>query len=102
MFFEELGLAEPRYRLEVGGRSPRGPCSPRSGLGLAEAIAAEQPDWVLVYGDTNSTLGGARAAAAAGVPLAHVEAGLRSNDLSLLDFHNRTEIVFIFAAPGRF
>ena len=44
--------------------------------GLLDAIADERPDWVLVYGDTNSTLGGARAAVEAGVPLAHVEAGL--------------------------
>jgi UDP-N-acetylglucosamine 2-epimerase len=59
--------------------------------GLTDAIAAERPDWVLVYGDTNSTLGGARAAVEAGVPLAHVEAGLRSYDLSMPEEHNRVE-----------
>ena len=59
--------------------------------GSRDAIAAERPDWVLVYGDTNSTLGGARAAVAAAVPLAHVEAGLRSYDLSMPEEHNRIE-----------
>ncbi len=90
VFFDELGLAEPRYRLEVGGLA-RGDMLAALRPGLLEAIRAERPDWVLVYGDTNSTLGGARAAAEAGVPLVHVEAGLRSNDLSMPEEHNRIE-----------
>ena len=90
VFFDELGLGEPRYRLEVGGL-PREEMLAALRPGLAEAIAAERPDWVLVYGDTNSTLGGARAAAEAGVALAHVEAGLRSHDLSMPEEHNRIE-----------
>jgi UDP-GlcNAc3NAcA epimerase len=90
VFFDELGLGEPRYRLAVGGLGREemlGALRP----GLLDAIGAERPDWVLVYGDTNSTLGGARAAAEAGVPLAHVEAGLRSHDLSMPEEHNRIE-----------
>jgi UDP-N-acetylglucosamine 2-epimerase len=90
VFFEELGLGEPRYRLDVGGL-PREEMLEALRPGLREAIAAERPDWVLVYGDTNSTLGGARAAAEAGVPLAHVEAGLRSYDDSMPEEHNRVE-----------
>ena len=90
VFFDELGLGEPRYRLEVGGLG-REEMLEALRPGLAEAIAAERPDWVLVFGDTNSTLGGARAAAAAGVSLAHVEAGLRSYDLSMPEEHNRVE-----------
>jgi UDP-N-acetylglucosamine 2-epimerase len=88
VFFDELRLGEPRYRLEVGGL-PREQMLEALRPGLGDAIAAERPDWVLVYGDTNSTLGGARAATEAGVPLAHVEAGLRSYDDSMPEEHNR-------------
>ena len=90
VFFDELGLGEPRYRLEVGGLG-REEMLAALRPGLLDAIRAERPDWVLVYGDTNSTLGGARAAGEAGVALAHVEAGLRSYDLSMPEEHNRIE-----------
>ncbi len=90
VFFDELGLGEPRYRLDVGGLG-REQMLEALRPGLADAIAAERPNWVLVYGDTNSTLGGARAAVEAVVPLAHVEAGLRSYDLSMPEEHNRVE-----------
>jgi UDP-N-acetylglucosamine 2-epimerase len=90
VFFDELGLGEPRYRLDVGGL-PRAEMLEALRPGLSDAIAAERPDWVLVYGDTNSTLGGARAASEAGVALAHVEAGLRSYDESMPEEHNRIE-----------
>jgi UDP-GlcNAc3NAcA epimerase len=90
VFFDELGLGEPRYRLEVGGL-PRDEMLAALRPGLLDAIGAERPDSVLVYGDTNSTLGGARAAAEAGVPLAHVEAGLRSGDPGMPEEHNRIE-----------
>ena len=90
VFFEELDLPEPRYRLEVGGLG-RDEMLVTLVPGLRDAISAERPDWVLVYGDTNSTLGGARAAVEAGVPLAHVEAGLRSYDDSMPEEHNRIE-----------
>jgi UDP-GlcNAc3NAcA epimerase len=90
VFFDELGLGLPRHRLEVGGLR-RDEMLEALRSGLADAIAAERPDWVLVYGDTNSTLGGARAAAEAGVSLAHVESGLRSYDLSMPEEHNRVE-----------
>jgi UDP-N-acetylglucosamine 2-epimerase len=59
---------------------------------IREAIEQEQPDWVLVYGDTNTTLAGARAAVEAGVRVAHVEAGLRSGDLSMPEENNRIEV----------
>jgi UDP-N-acetylglucosamine 2-epimerase len=85
VFFDELGLPEPRYRLDlrtadVDAMSAR----------VREAVEAEQPDWVLVYGDTNSTLAGARAAGT--IRVAHVEAGLRSFDLSMPEERNRIEV----------
>jgi UDP-N-acetylglucosamine 2-epimerase len=60
--------------------------------GIRKALEAERPDWALVYGDTNSTLAGARAARDAAVPLAHVEAGLRSGDLEMPEERNRIEV----------
>src|SRR5437763_8166443 len=68
VFFDELGLGEPRHRLEVGGLR-RDEMLAALGPGLLGILERERPDWVLVYGDTNSTLGGARAAAEADLPL---------------------------------
>jgi UDP-N-acetylglucosamine 2-epimerase len=86
VFFDQLGLAEPRYRLDLH-TSDTAAMEPE----IAARIRAESPDLVLVYGDTNSTLAGARAAADAAVPLAHVEAGLRSGDLEMPEERNRIE-----------
>ena len=86
VFFEELALDEPRYALDL-----RTADADEMRAAIAAPLAQERPDWVLVYGDTNSTLAGAQAAAEAGVPLAHVEAGLRSGDLSMPEERNRIE-----------
>ena len=87
VFFEELALPEPTHALGLRSADPA-VMTPRIG----ELVAAERPAWVLVYGDTNSTLAGALAAAEAAVSLAHVEAGLRSGDLSMPEERNRIEV----------
>jgi UDP-GlcNAc3NAcA epimerase len=85
VFFEELALGEPRYALDL-----RTADSEQMRAAIAGPLTQEQPDWVLVYGDTNSTLAGAQAAG--DTPVAHVEAGLRSGDLSMPEEHNRIEV----------
>src|SRR5262245_55242771 len=87
VFFEELALPEPAHALGLRTADPAA-MGPR----IAEIVAAGRPGWVLVYGDTNSTLAGALAAAEAAVRLAHVEAGLRSGDLSMPEERNRIEV----------
>jgi UDP-GlcNAc3NAcA epimerase len=87
VFFDELSLPEPAYRLDLHTADP---VAMRPGI--ADALEREESDWVLVYGDTNSTLAGAEAAVAAGLPVAHVEAGLRSGDLSMPEERNRITV----------
>ena len=85
VFFDELELPEPSYRLDL-----RTADTAAMEPAIRAAVEAERPDWVLVYGDTNSTLAGAEAAA--GVPVAHVEAGLRSGDLEMPEERNRIAV----------
>jgi UDP-GlcNAc3NAcA epimerase len=87
VFYEELELPEPRYRLDLHTADAE-----TMRPAIAAAIAQERPDWVLVFGDTNSTLAGAQAGGDASVPVAHVEAGLRSGDLSMPEEHNRIAV----------
>jgi UDP-GlcNAc3NAcA epimerase len=87
VFFDELELRQPRYALGLHTPDPDVMLP-----AILEAILEERPEWILVYGDTNSTLAGAEAAEASGIPLAHVEAGLRSGDLSMPEERNRIEV----------
>ena len=94
VFFEELGLKPPDHRIETGS----GTHAQQTGSMLVElepVLAAEEPDVVLVYGDTNSTLAGALVAAKARYPLGHVESGLRSFDRAMPEEINRvlTDVV---------
>ena len=87
-FVSELGLAPPDHHLGVGGGSATEQTAAMLGR-LEPILAAERPDVVIVYGDTNSTLAGSIVAAQLGIPLAHVEAGLRSFDRRMPEEVNR-------------
>ncbi len=88
VFFRELGLARPERELGIGGGSNSSQTARM--LAVLEGVLGEvEPDAVLVYGDTNSTLAGARAGELAGVPVVHVEAGMRSFDRAMPEEVNR-------------
>ena len=88
VFFEEMRIPRPDYNLAIASLS-HGAMTGRMLEAIETIILDERPDWVLVYGDTNSTLAGALAASKVRVKVAHVEAGLRSFNMNMPEEQNR-------------
>jgi UDP-GlcNAc3NAcA epimerase len=88
VFIDELGIPKPKYNLNIGSSS-HGIQTARMIEGIEKILMDEKPDYLVLYGDTNSTLAGAVAAAKIHIPIAHIEAGLRSFNKSMPEEINR-------------
>jgi UDP-GlcNAc3NAcA epimerase len=88
IFFQELGIKQPNYHFVLEGME-RGPTTAQMIAKLETVLLAERPDAVIVYGDTDSTLSGALAAAKHGIPLVHIEAGMRAFNRRMPEETNR-------------
>jgi UDP-GlcNAc3NAcA epimerase len=88
VFFKEMNIPLPKYRLDEGGGS-HAQMTGKILIELEKILIDEQPDWVIVYGDTNSTLAGALASSKLNIKIAHIEAGLRSYNNEMPEEINR-------------
>jgi len=88
IFFEEMQIPKPNYFLGIGGKS-HGAMTGQMIEKIEEVALKENPDWIMVYGDTNSTLAGAIVASKLHIKLAHIEAGLRSFNMKMPEEINR-------------
>lgn len=88
VFFDELGITEPKYNMNIGSGN-HGAMTAAALAGFEEILLKENPDKIIVYGDTNTTLAGAIAASKLKIPIAHVEAGLRQEPRDMPEEINR-------------
>lgn len=88
VFFDEMKIPKPKYFLGIGGKT-HGAMTGQMMEKIEEVANKEKPDWILVYGDTNSTLAGALVASKLRIKLAHIEAGLRSYNMNMPEEVNR-------------
>ena len=88
IFFDEMKIPKPNYFLGIGGKS-HGAMTGQMIEKIEEVVVKENPDWIIVYGDTNSTLAGALVASKLHIKLAHIEAGLRSFNMQMPEEVNR-------------
>lgn len=89
VFFNELGIPQPDYKFDIGGSKPQGEQTGLMMTAIEKVCMQEQPDALLIYGDTNSTLAGALVGAKMHIPIIHIEAGLRSYNREMPEEINR-------------